>query len=781
MTAILTGISNPEEFTDGNWPRAHMNGDAGNGIWRFPFTHTNATQADWGAYFGRPTGGLWRTSSNTIELYDTSDNLIISRSVTISAGQTGTFTINDNTGAGNLTIAGLTAGNGSFSFTAADIFTSGTLKAGGVPGVSGFTIAGSFGDMDDTQTGYTITAESGSVAITGTAASTLVGRKVTADAGSYALTGTAANLLVGHRIVCDSGSVAITGTNAELTLSSSDPILDAEPGAVAITGTAAGLLAARRLSAEAGAYAIGGTDAGLSKGLRLTCESGAVALTGTDAAVRVGRRVDAQAGAVTITGTDANLQYGTIGVGAHGYVQQNYGSGSNPAQVTLSTQASGSSFLLGMGGRITDIDNGPSDNHSNAYSQIGSITDYTDWANYGTAMWWARQGAGGAGHTFSQFVTTSDEITVFALELKGVQRLHTQSFSQRGNTGATSTQTSGSVTTSQASILVAFWWGSGPAAGQNHSASPNNGFQLLDFFGTDNPQGYVQGGVAYRYAATPGTYDVTWTHSPVQGAQLWLLAFEAPLTVSAEPGSVAITGTDVALRRGLKVSADPGSVAVTGTNATLTLGKVLSAESGAVAVTGTDATLATGRRISCDPGAVASSGVDANLLVGRRMAADVGAFALTGVDASLAIGRRLVADAGAVAITGVDANLVKTGSHILTAEAGAFALAGADASLLYGRRLTADAGAVDVVGVDVSLLAGRRMSADAGDVALAGVAAALLTGRLLTAQTGAITITGVDATLRYGNGDSVYPFELSVALEDTAYGTELDDPAWGVS
>lgn len=215
------------------------------------------------------------------------------------------------------------------------------------------------------------------------------------------------------------------------------------------------------------------------------------------------------------------------GVGAHGIVVQPYGSGHAPAQITLSTAASGSTFLVALGGKISDIDNGPTDNKGNTYSLLGSPEQYADWPGYGSAVWIARNAKGGAGHVWSQYVTSWDEVTMFVVELPaaGTNPAITSAFSQRANSGATSTQTSNSVTTTREARELAFWFGAGPVGRGNHVVSPNNSFTKLQGYGYDDPNGYVQAWMAYR-AASAGTHNVTWSHSPIQGAQLRLVALQ---------------------------------------------------------------------------------------------------------------------------------------------------------------------------------------------------------------------------------------------------------------
>jgi hypothetical protein len=53
---------------------------------------------------------------------------------------------------------------------------------------------------------------------------------------------------------------------------------------------------------------------------------------------------------------------------------------------------------------------------------------------------------------------------------------------------------------------------------------PDNGFTVVDDL--LEPGNLVQGAVAVKNVTVAGTYDVTWTSTPVQGAQLWLVAVQ---------------------------------------------------------------------------------------------------------------------------------------------------------------------------------------------------------------------------------------------------------------
>jgi hypothetical protein len=152
---------------------------------------------------------------------------------------------------------------------------------------------------------YTLTAEAGSYAITGTAAGLRAARRILAEAGAYSLTGTAANLRLTKRIAAESGSYSITGTAAGFRASRR---ISAEAGAYSITGFDVAFTRARRMLADAGSYLIVGQDVGLRASRRLTLDAGSYAITGTAAQLRRIRLLTANPGSYVITGTAAGLR-----------------------------------------------------------------------------------------------------------------------------------------------------------------------------------------------------------------------------------------------------------------------------------------------------------------------------------------------------------------------------------------------------------------------------------------------------------------------------------------
>ena len=84
-------------------------------------------------------------------------------------------------------------------------------------------------------------------------------------------------------------------------------------------------------------------------------------------------------------------------------------------------------------------------------------------------------------------------------------------------------QTSASVTTTGPATLVAGWFGDDASAVRSN-AVPNNGFSVIGK--VDGAVETVQMFIATRDVSAAGTYNVSWTTTPRQGAQLYLVAVQ---------------------------------------------------------------------------------------------------------------------------------------------------------------------------------------------------------------------------------------------------------------
>jgi hypothetical protein len=139
---------------------------------------------------------------------------------------------------------------------------------------------------------YTVTADAGSYALSGQAATLTKNSVLTADAGSYSLSGQAATLswagAGAFTLTADAGSYALSGQNATLTWASPGAyVLTADAGSYTMSGQSATLLKSNVLTAAAGAYSLSGQAATLSwaaaAAYTLTANAGSYILQGQSA------------------------------------------------------------------------------------------------------------------------------------------------------------------------------------------------------------------------------------------------------------------------------------------------------------------------------------------------------------------------------------------------------------------------------------------------------------------------------------------------------------------
>lgn len=236
-------------------------------------------------------------------------------------------------------------------------------------------------------------------------------------------------------------------------------------------------------------------------------------------------------------------------LGAHTLLVQTEGKGISPAiSKPITTEANGSSLLVLVSSYASNSD-GPADSYSNAWKQLGSSVIYNGYdGKFNARAYVALSARGGANHTIS--VTKSGdaagEISVPIIEIKhaGVLKDVAQNYPVPGTAGrvankltrvwhdvagdpsvSSTSLTSGSVTTTGPATLIAVWWGD--ATVYSMTAVPDNGFKVIDSFLELPPNSGTQCAVAFRQVAAAGTYSVTWTGSPAQGAILWLFAFQS--------------------------------------------------------------------------------------------------------------------------------------------------------------------------------------------------------------------------------------------------------------
>jgi hypothetical protein len=223
---------------------------------------------------------------------------------------------------------------------------------------------------------------------------------------------------------------------------------------------------------------------------------------------------------------------GMPGLGAHGlsFYHLEASNASSIATSKLATQTSGSTIVVAVGRGDKTLFALPTDNKGNAlYQQQGAVHSYDPlYPESGTALYALTSAKGGA--DFQVITPTGmnskgqgDEITLAAVEV--IEGTKIQQFTWNEVSGAP--LTSNSVTTTGPATLIALWWGDGffenPSRPQN--AVPDGGFVVVDT-NAQELDSFVQCAVAVKNVTKAGTYNVTWTATPAQGAQMWLVAVQ---------------------------------------------------------------------------------------------------------------------------------------------------------------------------------------------------------------------------------------------------------------
>ncbi|WP_132141668.1 hypothetical protein [Luteibacter rhizovicinus] len=212
-------------------------------------------------------------------------------------------------------------------------------------------------------------------------------------------------------------------------------------------------------------------------------------------------------------------------LGAHTLLGVGEGLGVTPAVTqAIATQPSGSSLLVLYGGYSAN-DATPVDSYANRWKSVGGMpygNGYGD--RFDVKAYVVTAARGGASHTvrIDKRGNAPGEISIPFVEVRNATVLRDVA---KTYADPALEVVSGNVTTTGPATLVAVWWGDGGV--KRMTAEPGDGFATIDRF-TDLPdESGVQVAVASREVDGPGTYHVTWTAAPVQGAMLFLFAFQS--------------------------------------------------------------------------------------------------------------------------------------------------------------------------------------------------------------------------------------------------------------
>lgn len=208
-------------------------------------------------------------------------------------------------------------------------------------------------------------------------------------------------------------------------------------------------------------------------------------------------------------------------LGAHVFLGQGEGLGVSPAVTPpVDTDPTGSVFIAFNAG-YTSNGESPTDTYRNRWKSLGRPLTYAGYDRFDVRGFVAVDGKGGPSHRVSidKPSEPKGELSLPFVEVRHATRI--QAFRQ-SYADAALVVASDTITVDGPATLLAFWWGDGGV--KRMTATPGDGFTLIDSYLQLPDESGVQGAVAWRQVDQAGTYQVHWTVAPVQGAALWIIA-----------------------------------------------------------------------------------------------------------------------------------------------------------------------------------------------------------------------------------------------------------------
>ncbi len=407
-------------------------------------------------------------------------------------------------------------------------------------------------------------------------------------------------------------------------------------------------------------------------------------------------------------------------LGAYTFLAQEEANGSTPATTSaITTQTSGSSYLTLRAGYASN-NTRPTDSKSNRWRHMGGAV-YNGWAGvFDAQVYIAQNGPGGSGHTvtFTKPGNAAGEITIPLVEARNGTRLVDYALV---NITAGNALTSGSVTVTGPALLVAVWLGDG--GGLSHNATPNNSFANFITYGSLPPNSAVQMFVASREVGS-GTYNVTWTETPDQGAILVLAAFGESGPNGYAPEDTITVGTS------LIGGSASGASSATAPGATITVGTSVIGGAATAGAAAAGATLTVGTSLIAGSAAGGAVAPGATITVGTSVVAGSASAGAAAPGATLTVGTSLIGGAATAGASAAGATITVT------------------TSLLGGSASAASSGTASgaTITVGASLIAG----AAAGGATAGGTTITVGTSLIPGAATGAGGATAPGATVSVG-------------------------------
>lgn len=181
----------------------------------------------------------------------------------------------------------------------------------------------------------------------------------------------------------------------------------------------------------------------------------------------------------------------------------------------LTTQASGSVFIVAAAAQAGGINNAISDSKSNSYGS--PILDIENGVGMGVKLWYCENGTGGSGHTVTN--TSIVDGTLYFLELTGM--LTSGALDQSAqNTDGSSPYDSSSITTTQAIETII-----GMVGDSGGTFTAGNSFTKIQ---EETDSGlYWPSCLVARDVTSTGSYNTTFTSTDGSAKALLIASFKA--------------------------------------------------------------------------------------------------------------------------------------------------------------------------------------------------------------------------------------------------------------
>lgn len=210
------------------------------------------------------------------------------------------------------------------------------------------------------------------------------------------------------------------------------------------------------------------------------------------------------------------------------------------ATTGVTTQAAGSTFVIGLiwgaGATFTSL----VDSKSNTYTQLGVLDLDPDGSGAHTRMYYCQNGTGGASHTATLTISGSNSLAVMFLEITGAA---TASFDLgNGNQDTASPYTSPAITTTQAAeLLVGFFGGNSASNPATHAES--TGFTIQASAEETNGASFYTCCLATRIVAATSSYNDSFTESGSTRGSAYIIGFKELVSAGGtQPKRLSLLG-----------------------------------------------------------------------------------------------------------------------------------------------------------------------------------------------------------------------------------------------